>query len=230
MWNLGNNFPPAAVPASTAPITSVGPVYNATPYDALFPSSGYSWTGAPGRFQTPSGVLPPPGRAIEARELQVVRQLNQSMKHAEGFTEYLDDKGGYAIWMDFAKQYRERAGFVRGWLGTGLVAATMGINALKTQRAKGHYDRLRPYQLDPTIKLVGHKPKDRSYPSGHASSAYSASTVLSFLWPQRATEFNWWAQQVAFSRVAAGAHWPSDIVTGARLGQKTGLQMAELVT
>ena len=33
------------------------------------------------------------------------------------------------IWMDFAKQYRKTAGFVRGWLGTGVMLAAMGSAA-----------------------------------------------------------------------------------------------------
>lgn len=174
--------------------------------------------------------MPPPPGWVEAQELAFVRWLNaQRGPGAEKFTSFLAEKGGKDLWLDFARQYRHGAGFLRGWLGTGLLAVTMGVTALRTQVAKRHYDRLRPYQVDGTIKPIGKVPHDASYPSGHTSSAYAAATVMSFLWPARAYEFNWWARQVGISRMHAGMHFPSDVKVGALLGQRTAMDMLSLL-
>lgn len=180
----------------------------------------------------PAGVMPPPGGWTEAQELAYVEQANamaNASPELKAFTEALAKKGGSDIWMQFAKQYRREAGFVRGWLGTGLMAVAMGVTALKTQEAKRHYHRLRPYQIDPNIHTIGKPPKDASYPSGHSSSAYAAATVLGALWPMHASELNWWARQVALSRMSAGVHFPSDVQTGAILGTKIGIQTASIL-
>ncbi|HEY8708282.1 MAG TPA: phosphatase PAP2 family protein [Burkholderiaceae bacterium] len=180
----------------------------------------------------PAGVLPPPGAATEAQELAYVENANavaNASPELKAFTEAMAAKGGMNIWMQFAKQYRHEAGFVRGWLGTGLMAVAMGVTALKTQTAKNEYDRLRPYQIDGNIKPIGKIPTDKSYPSGHSSAAYAAATVLGALWPMRAYEFNFWARQVALSRMSAGVHFPSDVQTGAILGTKIGIQAASIM-
>ena len=76
----------------------------------------------------------------------------------------MTDNGGIKIWMDFAKQYRRTAGFARGWVGTGLMLAAMGSTTLKTQMAKRGYDRLRPYQIDPSIRTIGEAAEGRELP------------------------------------------------------------------
>lgn len=174
----------------------------------------------------PSGVLPPPPAPVEWQELAIVRQLNaraQSSPDAVRFTEFLDKEGGYGLWKDFAKQYRRGAGFVRGWIGTGLLHVALGATALQTWGAKRHYDRLRPYEVDGAIRVIGKPHRGHAYPSGHTSSAYAGATVMSLLWPARAHEFQWWARQVGLSRMHAGVHFPSDVVTGARLGTRSAL-------
>jgi membrane-associated phospholipid phosphatase len=199
-------------------ITSLTPVF-AMP-------TGIDRLGFPSYQPLPGGVPNPPNAWLEANELQQVRTLNaraNQSPEATRFTEYMADRGGFGLWMDFAKQYRKNVGFLRGWMGTGLMLASMGATSLKTQLAKRGYDRLRPYQADPSIKTIGKLPKDASYPSGHTSAAYSAATVLSHLWPARAQEFGWWARQAGLSRVHAGVHFPSDVQMGAQLGVKTGL-------
>jgi membrane-associated phospholipid phosphatase len=110
------------------------------------------------------------------------------------------------------------------------VNIAMGVNALRTNKAKNYYGRLRPYQVDPSIVPISRDPaKNPSYPSGHASGAYAAATVLEILWPQRAQEFEWWARQVALSRLQNGVHYPSDVIAGARLGRQAGLQTASIL-
>ena len=108
----------------------------------------------------PSGIIAPPPAPIEMAELAYVRQLNANRApEAVQFTEFLDKQGGYGLWKDFAKQYRKNTGFVRGWMGTGLLNVALGVNALRTWSAKGHYDRLRPYEVDGSIQTIGKAPK-----------------------------------------------------------------------
>lgn len=205
-------------------ISSLTPVF-ASP-------TGIDRLGFPTYGRLPGGVPNPPNAMHEAQELATVEQLNaraNASPEAVRFTEYLSDRGGFGIWKDFAKQYRQTTGFVRGWVGTGLMMAAVGVTTLKAQMAKRSYDRLRPYQVDPSIRTIGKLPKDASFPSGHASSAYAAATVLSTLWPARAQEFGWWARQTALSRVHAGVHFPSDVQVGAQLGIRTGLAATSIL-
>jgi membrane-associated phospholipid phosphatase len=195
------------------------------PYGMLAPTWG-------NRLPRPGGVLPPPPAPVELAELAAVRQLNAraiQSPQAVQFTEFLDKQGGYGLWKDFAKQYRKGAGFVRGWLGTGLLHVALGVNAIETWNSKRHYDRLRPYEVDANIRPIGKAPTNGSYPSGHASGAYAGATVMSILWPARAHEFQWWARQVGLSRMHAGVHFPSDVVTGARLGQRSALNTMSIL-
>lgn len=201
-----------------------------TPVHAV--PTGIDRLGFPSYRPLPGGVPNPPNAWREAQELQMVRQLNAAAlqnPQATRFTEYMADKGGFGIWMDMARQYRRTAGFVRGWAGTGLMLAAMGATTLKTQVAKRSYDRLRPYQVDPSIRTIGKLPKDAGYPSGHTSAAYAAATVLSHLWPARSQEFGWWARQAGLSRVHAGVHFPSDVQMGAAVGMRTGAAAASIL-
>jgi membrane-associated phospholipid phosphatase len=177
-----------------------------------------SWPG-------PFGSMPPPPPAIEAREVQYIHRLTDARTpEVEAWVEAMSRDGGTKLWWNLAKQYRQVAGPVRGWIGTGVLAAAMGVTALKSQLIKRHFDRLRPFQVDPTIAPAGKLPKDASYPSGHSSSAFAAATVLSRLWPSRSMEFVTLARQVATSRMYAGVHFPSDVTVGARLGIDTAMR------
>jgi membrane-associated phospholipid phosphatase len=201
---------------------------------AYYPvGSGLTWTLPPGKQYFPNGITPPPPAGVEAQELAFARQFNQQTladPYAAQFTEFLNSKGGLDIWKKFMKDYRSRVGLLQGWTATALFYGAMGVQALESQATKNHYRRERPFQVDPSITPIGKVPKDPSYPSGHSSAAYTAATFLSALWPARAGEYNWWARQVALSRIAGGDHFPSDVVAGATLGRRVGATFAELVT
>lgn len=194
--------------------------------------TGIDQLGMPSFGPLPGGVPNPPNAWREAQELQMVRELNaraNASPDAIRFTEYLADTGGLDLWLEMARQYRRRTGLLRGWVGTGLMLAGIGTATVRTQLAKHSYDRMRPYQVDPSIRTIGRLPGDASYPSGHTSAAYAAATVLGHLWPARAWEFNWWARQVGLSRVHAGVHFPSDVEMGARLGMRDGMLVASVL-
>jgi len=56
-----------------------------------------------------------------------------------------------------------------------------------------------------------------SYPSGHASNAFASAGILAAL-PNGDPLASEMAAQVAFGRVYAAAHFPSDIAAGAFIG------------
>lgn len=61
-------------------------------------------------------------------------------------------------------------------------------------------------------------PPDASFPSGHAQTAFGAAAYLCLLYPRGAAAFLALASLVGLSRVALGAHFPSDVLAGALLG------------
>ncbi len=57
-----------------------------------------------------------------------------------------------------------------------------------------------------------------SFPSGHATSAASLAVALALLFPRFAGGFISMGMIVAITRMAAGAHYPSDVLGGCLLG------------
>ena len=57
-----------------------------------------------------------------------------------------------------------------------------------------------------------------SFPSGHATTAFSAAVLLSLWYPRAAGPALGLAFVVALSRVVLGAHYPSDVLAGSLLG------------
>lgn len=84
--------------------------------------------------------------------------------------------------------------------------------------AKQMFKRPRPYDynhdINPCIKLE----PTYAFPSGHASLAFAYAQILSFVFPERETEFFKRAEEVGLNRVIGGVHHPSDIVAGKKLG------------
>jgi undecaprenyl-diphosphatase len=122
----------------------------------------------------------------------------------------------------------------RVWIGIGLVLWAAG--RLKWQRlaellvalalatvmvdyvVKPLVDRHRPFRSIPSVSVLDKRPKDASFPSGHAGNAFAAATVLAQALP--AWQAAWWtlAILIAFSRVYVGVHYPADVVGGAIAG------------
>jgi acid phosphatase (class A) len=96
--------------------------------------------------------------------------------------------------------------------------------------AKKYFHRLRPYSVDPTIKtctLVMPGKADGSYPSGHASLAFSMGVVLAQLLPAKSQAIMARASQYAENRLVCGAHFRSDIVAGQQYGTIIALKLME---
>ena len=89
--------------------------------------------------------------------------------------------------------------------------------------------RVRPFEVNPGIKLLITRPTDASFPSGHTAASFAAVSALrtarSPLWkPSLAL-----AAVIAFSRLYLYAHWPTDILGGILVGTLAGWLGAKLV-
>lgn len=114
------------------------------------------------------------------------------------------------------------------WLAAAFLAAPVGV--LFSQGGKRVFDVMRPAGvLEPgSFQQIGQKLYVHSFPSGHATTAFVVAAVLILAWPRPETRgraaltFLALATLIGLSRIAVGAHWPLDVLTGAAGGWITG--------
>jgi acid phosphatase (class A) len=99
-----------------------------------------------------------------------------------------------------------------------LLRRSLADIGLSTYRAKDHYARQRPFQVN---QISTCKPddepalaKDGSYPSGHAAIGWGWSLILSELAPERADALLARGQAFGDSRAVCNFHWNNDVVQG----------------
>lgn len=91
--------------------------------------------------------------------------------------------------------------------------------------------RVRPYLAHPdSIRPLGRKFRDSSFPSSHMSSVVAIMTVLSLFYPKFIFAACLIAIVLAFARIRGGMHYPSDVLAGAALGLAYGWSAFILVS
>ncbi len=95
----------------------------------------------------------------------------------------------------------------------------IGVSKALTQRH-------RPYVQLTGVRVIGLRPVDLSYPSGHSSVAFCLATLLALglplAWPARIAVYLL-ASTVGYSRLHLGVHYPLDVLSGALLGTGWGI-------
>ncbi|WP_243438227.1 acid phosphatase [Fundidesulfovibrio soli] len=87
--------------------------------------------------------------------------------------------------------------------------------SLQVDPPKQHWNRLRPFLLDPMIEPCLPQPASASYPSGHSAFGHLAAIVLSAMVPEKAEALAKRGEAFARNRLIGGVHYPSDVAAGA---------------
>jgi membrane-associated phospholipid phosphatase len=115
---------------------------------------------------------------------------------------------------------RARGAAAGGLIATGIAAVVVNGPA----KWLVHRRRPSPRFPPPLIKM----PRSTSFPSGHSASAFAFATGASGELPILAVGLVPLATTVAYSRVHAGVHYPSDVAAGAAIGIGAGVLTTRL--
>ena len=87
-----------------------------------------------------------------------------------------------------------------------------------TEIIRYFYDRPRPFEVAEGLKTLLEHSSGGSFPSGHAAFFFALAMGVFFYRRIWGMVFFAAALSIGFGRVAAGLHWPSDILGGAVVG------------
>jgi len=111
-----------------------------------------------------------------------------------------------------------------------LLSEVVKEQSAEASAAKKFFDRNRPWIVDPSIKTCewhGFGNASTSYPSGHATLAFSTGAVLAALMPQKAQAILARAKDYAENRLVCGMHFRSDIAAGQELGTVVAVRLMQ---
>jgi membrane-associated phospholipid phosphatase len=108
----------------------------------------------------------------------------------------------------------------------GALSGALLVNNLVTFQMKKAVERARPFDAHPDLIDPAYRPTDYSFPSGHTSGAFQWATTMVLYSRFHYGKSPWWvtvpafayAGSIAWSRMAMGVHYPTDVLAGALIG------------
>jgi undecaprenyl-diphosphatase len=189
---------PKDVP-KTAPVVEAGPV-------AVHVESG-----------DVAVVVAPPGSAgIDRRLFRLINGLPHSTT-SDRYVSVLSDLGEGLGWVAGGAALAILGGPKGRRAGLATAFASLAATYVVQFRVKPLFRRVRPF-VNREARVVGIKPPDHSFPSGHTASSFAGATALAFYYPKAAPLVYGMAAAVGASRVHLGVHFPSDAAVGGVIG------------
>ena len=162
-------------------------------------------------------VVAPPGRAgVDRRLYRLINGLPHSTT-SDRFVSALSDLGEGLGWVAGGIALAILGGAKGRRAGAATAVASLAATYVVQTRVKPIFRRVRPF-VNREARVVGIRPADHSFPSGHTASSFAAATALAFFYPRAAPLAYGVATAVGVSRVHLGVHFPSDAAVGGVIG------------
>jgi undecaprenyl-diphosphatase len=162
-------------------------------------------------------VVAPPARAgIDRWLFSMINGLPHSTT-SDRYVSVLSDLGEGLGWVAGGVVLAMLGGPRGRRAGVATALASLTATYVVQQRVKPLFRRVRPF-VNREARVVGIRPPDHSFPSGHTASSFAAATALAFFYPKAAPIAYTLAVGVGVSRVHLGVHFPSDAAVGGVIG------------
>lgn len=169
---------------------------------------------------------PPGGKAPQVELLTLKSLAGQRGRAGNTAATWLEAHGKKQPWKAIRNQTETFVAKPREDATKAAMKDAFTLGATLQATAKVRYGRPSPYVTDPSIHALNQAKFSgqarQSYPSKHTVYAGTALALLEPLDPHLRSEYDWMADEIAFSRMYAGGHYLSDLTAGAFLGTLIG--------
>jgi len=161
-------------------------------------------------------VAPPAPAGIDRRLYQMINGLPHTAT-SDRYVSVLSDLGEGLGWVAGGVALAILGGRKGRRAGMATALSSLAATYVVQARIKPMFRRVRPF-VDREALVVGARPPDHSFPSGHTASSFAGATALAFYYPKSAPLVYGLAAAVGASRVHLGVHFPSDAAVGGVIG------------
>lgn len=161
-------------------------------------------------------VAPPSHGGIDRRLFRLINGLPHSPT-SDRYVSVTSDLGEGLGWVAGGVALAILGGSKGRRAGVATAVASVAATYVVQTRVKPLFRRVRPF-VNREARVVGIRPADHSFPSGHTASSFAAATALAFFYPRAAPLAYTLATGVGLSRVHLGVHFPSDAAVGGVIG------------
>jgi undecaprenyl-diphosphatase len=165
-------------------------------------------------------VAPPSKGGFDRQLFRAINGLPHT-SYSDRYVSVLSDLGEGIGWVAGGVALAILGGPKGRRAGAATAAASLAATYIVQVRVKPLFRRVRPF-VNREATVVGVRPADHSFPSGHTASSFAAATALAFFYPRAAPLAYAVATGVGMSRVHLGVHFPSDAAVGGVIGIGVG--------